>query len=75
MKVEVFSINKFKSERIKRGNIHEAMHPLSWVIYANNCEVHNGLMIGVNGIRYSTCRDWNSEVDEKYVRRRYDDLH
>ena len=75
MKVKVFSINKFKSNLIRSGFIDTAKHPPRWAIDASNCEVRNNGIIGVSGKRYAAYDQWHSMVDEKYVRRRYNDLY
>lgn len=63
MKVKIFSLNKYKSNMIVQ-NMPDYIPP--WAVDSNGREIRNGHIVDTGFI---TVTEWESYVDEKYVRR------
>lgn len=67
MLVKVFSLNKFKSERLKRGfDGEEVKNPPAWALESDGHEVFGDEIRDTDCL---SCSEWESYVDSKYVRR------
>ena len=67
MLVKVFSLNKFKSERIKMNCVNGyAINPPAWALESDGHEVVSDVIRDTDCL---SCPEWESYVDSKYVRR------
>lgn len=67
MLVKIFSLNKFKSDRLKDNRDKLSVkQPPEWALDSDGYEVDNDYISHTDCL---SCPEWESYVDEKYVRR------
>ena len=66
MNISVFSMNKYKSDCIKRQRFSLVYNPPSWTFRCEGREVRGSNVLGT---AFSSETAWTTRVDEKYVRR------